>query len=346
MPSTISVPSTPGDIAGPTDDPAAGAGDLATRSGDPATGAADRARGAGGAAPAHGAPPSRGLPDLLGRLRGDVAVRPKVDWGLAGGLREWLEDGVAASCEALDPGVVPLGVDKEALSAVLGPHPSSYSPRRLGTRSPRPVTMPLARGILVDLLFRQLVTTGRIDDPVADGLAALEVEDGRDAVVEFVRSLRREGRAALDDEVISHAERLTVHWPALPPFWLPRTQERSTIALGGGKVVLTGAIDLTLGAPSSGCASVVLVEVKSGARRPEHRAELHFYALLETLRSGAPPLRVATWYSATGAMDVDEVTDELLAVAVRRTLAGVERLCALAGGGSAAGGPRRQGEDR
>lgn len=330
MPSTTSVSPTPVDFAG--DDGAQ-------------LPAVDLSSGALAVGSAHGGPRPRDVPDLLGRLRGDVAARPKVDWGLAGGLREWLEDGVAACCEAIDPGTVPLAVDKEALSAVLGPQASSYTPRRLGRRSSQPVTMPLARGILVDLLFRQLVTTGQIDDPVDDGLAALEVEDGRDAVVQFVRSLERGDRAALDQEVVAHAERLVAHWRPVPPFWLPRTQERSAIPLGGGRVVLTGAVDLTLGAPSSGHASVVLVEVKSGVRRPEHRAELHFYALLETLRSGAPPLRVATWYSATGVADVDDVTDEVLAVAVRRTLAGVERLCALASAEPVAGEHRRRGAD-
>ncbi len=42
----------------------------------------------------------------------------------------------------------------------------------------------------------------------------------------------------------------------------------------------------------------------------------------KTLRSPAPPFVVATYYTRTGELDVDPVTDELLAAAARRTMAG------------------------
>ena len=77
---------------------------------------------------------------------------------------------------------------------------------------------------------------------------------------------------------------------------------------------------------------MALVEVKSGSRRVEHRADLHLYALLEALRSPAPPFVVATYYSRTGELDVDPVTDELLVAAARRTAAGARRLVDLARG--------------
>ena len=75
-----------------------------------------------------------------------------------------------------------------------------------------------------------------------------------------------------------------------------------------------------------------MVEVKSGTRRVEHRADLHFYALLEALRSPAPPFVVATYYSRTGELDVDPVTDELLVAAARRTAVGARQLVDLARG--------------
>ena len=51
----------------------------------------------------------------------------------------------------------------------------------------------------------------------------------------------------------------------------PPDQERIVIPLAGGTVVLIGIIDLIVGAPSAGRASVGLVEVKSGRPRPEDR---------------------------------------------------------------------------
>ena len=82
--------------------------------------------------------------------------------------------------------------------------------------------------------------------------------------------------------------------------------------LAGGTVELSARVDLVIGPPAGDVASVAIVEVKSGARRIEHRADLHFYALIETLRSPAPPFVVATYYTRTGELDVDPVTEELL----------------------------------
>ena len=64
----------------------------------------------------------------------------------------------------------------------------------------------------------------------------------------------------------------------------------------------------------------------------EHRADLHFYALVEALRSPAPPFVVATYYTRTGELDVDPVTEELLVAAGRRTLVGARLLRSLANG--------------
>ena len=71
---------------------------------------------------------------------------------------------------------------------------------------------------------------------------------------------------------------------------------------------------------------MAFVEIKSGARRPEHRLDLHFYALIEALRRPAPPFAVATYYTRTGELDVDPVTEEHLVAAACRVGAGLRRL--------------------
>jgi hypothetical protein len=118
----------------------------------------------------------------------------------------------------------------------------------------------------------------------------------------------------------------------LPASWLARTQERLTVPLAGGRVVLGGVVDLALGGPAGRTANICLVEVKSGARRLEHRADLHFYALLETLRTGAPPFRVATYYTATGELDVEPVVEAVMHGALHRVVDGTGRMCRLAAG--------------
>lgn len=265
---------------------------------------------------------------LLARLRGDGPARPAVDPGLAGGLRDWLQDGLAGSVAALDPEADPVRLTKERLNQVLVCE-AHLAARRGAART---VSAELARGTMVDALFRQWVTTGRVDDPWADGLAALDADGDRDGIADFLRTLPAERRQAIADEVGEHAARITEAWPVPAAGWLPRTQERLLVPLAGGKVLLSGVIDLALGTPSAGQASVCVVEIKSGRRRVEHRADLHLYALMETLRSGAPPFRVATYYTATGELDVEPVGRDVLVSALHRVLAGAVRLCRLATG--------------
>ncbi len=88
---------------------------------------------------------------------------------------------------------------------------------------------------------------------------------------------------------------------------------------------------------------MAIVEIKSGVRRAEHRADLHFYALLESLRSPAPPFVVATYYTRTGEFDVDPVSEELLVGAARRTRPGTRRLWRLSQGSDPRRTPRRPG---
>jgi len=226
-------------------------------------------------------------------------------------------------------------VNKESLNQVL----LCEAHFDAGRKAPRMTTVELARGSLVDALFRQWVTTGVIDDPWGDALAAFEVDGDRDGVLAFVAGLPDTIRRRLTAEVSEHAVVITQRWPVPSPAWLPRTQERLEVPLCGGRVVLAGVVDLVLGSPAQDRASVCLVELKSGARRIEHRPDLHFYALLETLRSGAPPFRIATYYTRTGELDVEAVSEDVLVTAVQRVLAGAVKLCRLAAGTEPARSP-------
>jgi hypothetical protein len=266
--------------------------------------------------------------DLMRRLRGDGGPRPVVDPGLAGGLRDWLEDGLAEAVAGLPEDADAVRVNKESLNQVLVCEAHLAAHRS----APRMVTPELARGSLVDALFRQWVTVGAIDEPWADAVAALEVEGDRDGVVAFVSALPAARRDQLVAEVAEQAAGIARRWPVPSPSWMARTQERLEVPLCGGRIVMAGVVDLVLGGPARERASVCVVELKSGGRRIEHRGDLHFYALLETLRSGSPPFRIATYYSATGELDVEAVGEDALVGALQRVLTGAARLCRLAAG--------------
>jgi len=282
----------------------------------------------------RGAPALEGG-DVLERLRADGASRPAVDAALAGGLRDWLEDGLAPGVEARGDAAEPVRVSKEALNQVLVCEAHLVAARR----APRVPTVELVRGSCVDALFRQWISVGAVGDPWDDALSALEVDGDRDGVASFARALTGPRRQALEAELAEQVAQIQAHWSVPSPAWLARTQERLEVPLCGGRVVLAGVVDLVLGGPPEERASVCLVELKSGGRRLEHRGDLHFYALLETLRSGSPPFRIATYYSATGELDDEAVGDDALVSALKRTLEGATRLCRLAAGAEPARTP-------
>jgi hypothetical protein len=248
--------------------------------------------------------PYSGTHQVLQAIRGEPRLRPLVDLGLAGGLREWLEDGLCA---------LPLDPDRELVVSKRTLHPGG------GTNGVA-VGPAIALGALIEVLFRQYVTVGRIDNPLTDGLNALELDPHRSEIVRFIHNLQGEQLQTFRDELETQAAILVSRWPRLQSGWLPRTNERVMVPLAGGKVVLIGVLDLVVGSPSSGRSSIGLVEVRSGRPRRQDRDDLCFSVLLETLRSGAPPFRAATFYTRTGTVEIEDVCDELLASEVIRIL--------------------------
>ena len=97
----------------------------------------------------------------------------------------------------------------------------------------------------------------------------------------------------------------------------------------GRAVVLFGRFDLTIGMPVDTTAGRVIIDVKTGGFAPDHREDLRFYALIETLVTGVPPLMVATHYVDSGLLHEEAITEVVLDAAVRRTVVGIVRLCEL-----------------
>lgn len=285
--------------------------------------AAARATDVGSATETAGVgPPRPASTELLRALRPDAGRRRPVDPGLAGGLRAWLEDGVAphVAGRPAPPGQVT--VDRWSLAGARSPAPGRRQ------RGSVPPTVATARQAMVGCLFRQLATVGTIGRPFADALAGLRVDDRCAATVRFVSELPRTTRQALRREVEAHAQAMAAGWPALPPGWLPRTTARLWVPLAGGRAVLRATAALVLGPPPRDRASVCLVDVRAGEPRAAHADDRRFLALVETLRSGAPPCRVATYYPVSGRLDADDPTDATLASTVAAVTGAVERLVA------------------
>ena len=93
--------------------------------------------------------------------------------------------------------------------------------------------------------------------------------------------------------------------------------------------MLSGKVDLTLGSARSGESRKVIIDLKSGSPAVVHRDDLRFYALVETLRLGVPPRRVATYYLDSARAQPEDITAELLHAAARRTVDGARKLLEL-----------------
>jgi hypothetical protein len=135
-------------------------------------------------------------------------------------------------------------------------------------------------------------------------------------------------RAGANDLVAKFVE----CWPPLKASWVPRTEMKVGADLCGGRVVLRGKVDLVLGVARGDEARALVVDLKTGRPYPSHLDDLRFYALVQTLRTGVPPFRVASYYLDTATFHHEDVTADLLATAVRRTIDGVRRLVELARG--------------
>ncbi|HEY1444243.1 MAG TPA: hypothetical protein VGF51_05035 [Acidimicrobiales bacterium] len=281
--------------------------------------AAGAGAGAGGAAGgASGGAGGAGGGEVLTLLR-DTSARPSFDPGLAGGLRAWLEDaayGVVASRGELAPPLV-LG-PREVLGQVPTPVGAGDAALAGGGGGGGDRGMPSEEIVvsrLVHALFRRLVVDGALDDPLGDALDACRAEGPRGtgtATVASVEAMDEPARAALATVVATHAAHLSDLVPRFAPAWMPRTDDRVAIPLAGGRVVLHGVFDLIVGLPRPDTASVCALGLCTGGSWARERRSLHYLALLETLRSGTPPFRLALLETGSGRYGIEDVRDEHL----------------------------------
>jgi hypothetical protein len=67
-----------------------------------------------------------------------------------------------------------------------------------------------------------------------------------------------------------------------------------------------------VGVPRTRAASLCALGLSTGGPWDRERRSLHFLALLQLLRSGSPPFRVALFESASGRYGVEDIREEHL----------------------------------
>jgi hypothetical protein len=118
-------------------------------------------------------------------------------------------------------------------------------------------------------------------------------------------------------------------FPPLKRSWRPRLESSLSAVLCDGRVTLRGKVDLALGQAQGTEARVMIVDFKTGQPSSTHVDDLRFYAVLETLRVGVPPFRVASWYLDAGHWHHEDVDEDVLFAAARRIVDGVVKLVEL-----------------
>jgi hypothetical protein len=260
--------------------------------------------------------------DIADRLRGDRADRPSFDAELRHHLRSGLEHGMAVAVDALPDDKV-LVVSKNRLSGVHG-----CEARYL--EDDFEWSVPAARGRVAHKAIEVALNWRREIIPLVLVDEALgRLEDGEDDFARWLQGLPEIERAELRSEANDRVVKFLECWPPLPRSWRPVTEAAVRQDICGERVVLRGKVDLTLGAPDGLVAGKVLVDLKTGASKGAHLDDLRFYALVETLRLGRPPLRLGTYYLDQGRLVPEDVTEAMLESTVARVVAGVTKMVEL-----------------
>ena len=223
----------------------------------------------------------------------------------------------------------PLWVSKRALQAVHGCEAAHEAEQGM----PFDYTVPTARGQVFHKAVELSVHLGTRRQPlelVDEAVASLMSKENK--LADFLQTTGEVARAELRSDIGALVTTFLDTFPPLRPAWRPTTEAARRAGLHRDVIMLYGRLDLTLGGPSDTTAGRVIVELKTGRPATQHHDDLRFYALLESLVTGVPPLMLATFYVDAGRVQTEMVDEQLLETAMRRTIDGATRLAELRAG--------------
>jgi PD-(D/E)XK nuclease superfamily protein len=268
----------------------------------------------------------------LDRLIG-TAPRPSFPPDLGRALRARIEDRVRGLnlAEQLWLGKEKLNdhgrCEGKFLSAVLGEAPPfEHSPKSAAG-------VLLHRAIEVDVGAREALDPHEIASRAADRLSERE-----ERFSEYWRDL---DVAAQDEQLMEVVRGVTLFQASFPPLREMRRELTPVSELGvkselaDGALVLSGKIDLVLGAPDRADptrATRLAIDLKTGGAYPEYPEDMRFYALVMTLRFGVPPYRAASFFLDSGEWQAEDITLEILEHAADRVVAAVTAAGSLSAG--------------
>lgn len=164
-------------------------------------------------------------------------------------------------------------------------------------------------------------------DLVDDSIGYLTSNEA--SIGDYLQRLPAPDLAALKVEANASVAAFLDTFPPLRRAWRPVAEAKLRVELFDRRIVLSGRPDLMIGTAQGTQAGRVIIDLKTGGFSPAHRDDVRFYGLLDTLRTGVPPFRVATFYLESGELHCDDVDEGVLRAQIRRVVDGVDRMLAV-----------------
>lgn len=262
-------------------------------------------------------PTQQAVVDVLGKPAGWVPLPTTV----VETLRIQLEESLAPLAKKLSP-ERPLYISKSSLTTVHG-----CEAHFMASLDTFEWTLLNVRGTVMHKAVELSINWRGPIEPaelVDEALARLEDEESR-GPSEFISQLSPGDRAQLRGYAVDLYTKFEESFPPLKASWRPVTESAARVELFSGAIFMSTRVDLTLGGPGS----KVIIDLKSGRIYSNHREDLRFYALVESLRSGQAPRRLATYSLESARADVEEVTEGVLQAAARRVVDGATAIYEL-----------------
>lgn len=256
---------------------------------------------------------------LLGKAPGGVAW----DAGVADDLRSELYEATDALAEQLGDEMI--WISKHGLSGLHG-----CETHHLATEGKFSWTVQNVRGTIAHKAIELSIHWDGAAPPVTLVREAVaRVGNSDQSASRFIQELTDADMAELRGECTDLVSKFVESFPPLKAAWRPVTESKSRFDLAEGKIVLSGKVDLTLGQSIGMEPNKVIIDLKSGRRHQSHVDDLRFYALLETLKLGVPPRKVASYYLDEARAQTEEITEAGLRAALARTIDGIHKAVEL-----------------
>ncbi len=297
----------------------------------------------------------------LSAIRLEAEERITFDANLAEQLQDQINEALAQTADLLAKHGSDQWVSKSSLASVNGCEASYLASQK----TPFEYNLATARGTVVHrgVEFWANPVDAKDEAPDFIGHAINHYIDqdtqSGNKLGRFLAELSTGDESALASECISLLQSFVDTFPAVQRSWKLGVEVPRRHLLCEGKIVLNGKYDLTLGEPgkiiTTGSAATeetaasgetesqaetaapkeivtpgrVIIDLKTGWRNPTDSEDMRFYALIETLVTGVPPMLVGTFYIAEGRAVTEKVDMAVLETALRRTVDGAKRLVEL-----------------